>query len=170
MMMTLGMFVFVLKTTPYQELQHDMAWRHVTNSRIGQRPATQFTGPGDETITLSGTLYPEITGGTISLQVLEWMADEGKAWPLIEGTGMIYGMYVITSLSRTRSYFSPDGYANKIEFTLSLQRVDASLTDLLGDMGTQLQKIKDTAQAQISDSVGKLRDAVGKRISAGGAA
>ncbi|HFW3091697.1 TPA: phage tail protein, partial [Salmonella enterica subsp. enterica serovar Reading] len=39
MMATLGLFVFVLQTAPYQEMQQEISWRHATNSRIGQRPA-----------------------------------------------------------------------------------------------------------------------------------
>lgn len=161
MMMALGMFIFVMRTAPYQELQHQMSWRHTTNSRVGQRPATQFLGVGEETITLSGTLYPELTGGTLSLLALEWMADSGKSWPLIEGTGMIYGMFVITELSRTRSYFTPNGHAQKIEFSMTLQRVDASLTELFGDLGTQLQKIKDSASSAISDSLNQAKTFIG---------
>ncbi|MBC3250986.1 phage tail protein [Serratia fonticola] len=161
MMMALGMFVFIMRTAPYQEMQHQMSWRHVSNSRIGQRPATQFLGIDEETITLSGTLYPQLTGGTLSLLALEWMADSGKSWPLIEGTGMIYGMFVITELSRTRSYFSPNGHASKIEFTLTLKRVDASLAELFGDLGKQLQKIKDSASAAIGGGVDKVKTFVG---------
>lgn len=155
MMATLGLFVFVLQSAPYQQLQQDISWRHVTNSRVGLRPATQFLGVDEETITLSGELYPELTGGTLSLMTLQWMADTGKAWPLIEGTGFIYGMFVITSLSRTRTFFSPNGHASKIEFTLTLKRVDSNLKELFGDLGTQLEQIRDG----ITDTAGKALDA-----------
>ncbi|NCG53735.1 phage tail protein [Serratia fonticola] len=165
MMMALGMYVFVISTTPYQEFQHDMAWRHPSNSRVGQRPATQFLGPDEESVTLSGTLYPELTGGMFSLLALQWMADTGKAWPLIEGTGMIYGMYVITGLTRARTFFSPNGYANKIEFTLTLKRVDESLSDLFGDLGEQLDKIKDSATTAMNKGVDAIKDAAGTLLS-----
>ncbi|MOA68720.1 Phage P2 GpU [compost metagenome] len=62
------------------------------------------------------------------------MADTGLSWPLIEGTGFIYGMFVITSLSKTRTVFFKDGAARRIEFTLSLKRVDANLRHLMGDL------------------------------------
>lgn len=152
MMATLGLFVFVLRTAPYQQMQQEMSWRHVTNSRIGQRPATQFLGVDEETITLSGELYPELTGGTLSLMTLQWMADTGKAWPLIEGTGMIYGMFVITALSRTRTFFSPNGHAGRIEFSVTLKRVDANLTELFGDLGAQLEQIRNSA-TELADNV-----------------
>ncbi|WP_052443948.1 phage tail protein [Pectobacterium brasiliense] len=47
----------------------------------------------------------------------------GKAWPLIEGTGNIYGMYMITNINETRSEFFNDDKALHISFTLRLERV-----------------------------------------------
>lgn len=131
-MMALGLFVFGLNTVPYQQLQRSSSWRHPSNSRVGQRPARQFAGPGDDIITLSGTLYPEITGGKISLAALRYMAETGQAWPLIEGTGMHYGLYVIEDISETASVFFADGTARKIEFSMKLARVDDGLPDIVG--------------------------------------
>ena len=136
-MMALGFFVFSLYTVPYQQLQRQLAWRHPANSRIGARPTRQFIGRGEETITLSGVLYPELTGGKLSLEMLEAMADEGKAWPLIEGTGLVYGLYVIEEQASTHSEFFPDGAPRKIEFSLKLARVDDD-PSLMGTVGKQL--------------------------------
>ncbi len=137
MMMALGLYVFGLRTIPYQQLQRQIQWRHPSVSRVGRRPARQYTGPGDDTITLSGVLYPEITGGKISLAALRSMADEGKAWPLIEGTGLFYGLFVIEELSQTDSVFFADGAPRKIEFSLKLTRVDDD-PDLLGQVSSNL--------------------------------
>ncbi len=98
MMMVLGLYVFMLRTVPYQELQYQRSWRHAANSRVNRRPSTQFLGPENDMLTLSGVLMSEITGGRLSLLALEQMAEQGKAWPLIEGSGTIYGMYVIEGL------------------------------------------------------------------------
>ncbi|HHQ6590199.1 TPA: phage tail protein [Serratia fonticola] len=152
MMMAFGMFVFMLQTVPYQEFQHQMAWRHPTNSRIGHRPQSQFLGPDDETITLSGVLLPEITGGRVSLMALQLMAETGKAWSLIEGSGAIHGMFVVESLSRTKSFFFADGSARRIEFTLTLKRTDESLKEMFGDLSQQFEDLAE----QVSDTVGGL--------------
>lgn len=134
MMMTLGMFVFGMPTLAYQEFQRETAWRHSSTSRIGSRPARQFLGPGDDLITLPGVLLPELAGKTLSLDALRIMADTGKAWPLIEGTGRIYGIYVIESMSETKTLFFKDGAARRIEFSLKLARVDEGRIDLLGSV------------------------------------
>lgn len=46
MMMVLGLYVFMLRTVPYQELQYQRSWRHAANSRVNRRPSTQFLGCG----------------------------------------------------------------------------------------------------------------------------
>ena len=124
MMMAYGLFVFGLSTAAYQELQRQTDWRHQSQGRIGRRPARQFLGPGEETITLTGTLLPQFTGGQQSLDQLRQMADQGAAWPLIEGAGTYYGLYVIASLNERKSEFFRDGAAQQIEFDLRLERID----------------------------------------------
>ncbi|MDR3429696.1 phage tail protein [Silvimonas sp.] len=121
-LMSLGMFVFERGSLPYQELQRQAGWRHPSGTRVGARPVSQFAGPDEETITLSGVLLPELTGGTSAIDTLRAMADEGGAWPLIEGNGTIYGQFVIEKIDEGRSLFFHDGAARRIEFTIGLKR------------------------------------------------
>ncbi|CDL85136.1 phage tail protein [Xenorhabdus cabanillasii] len=150
MMAALGLFVFMLKTTPYQSLQHQQSWRYGFNNRIGARPAFQFIGPDNDTITLSGSLYPEITGGRLSLLALQLMADSGKAWSFLDGHGMIYGMFVIESLDQTKTEFFADGAARKIDFTVTLKRVDENLGEMFGDLSNQLTEMKNSVSDKLS--------------------
>lgn len=136
MLMALGMFVFQTRSVPYQQLRRSTQWRHPSQSRVGDRPAHQFVGPGDDSITLSGTLLPEFTGGRVDLDEIRDMADQGQAWPLVEGTGKQYGLWVITRVDETLSTFFRDGAAAKIEFTLQLEHVDDARTDLIGSLTT----------------------------------
>ncbi|EPT4025126.1 phage tail protein [Enterobacter roggenkampii] len=136
MMMILGMFPFALQTTPYQTSNQSNTWRHVKNDRVGKSPRYQYIGPDEEPITLSGTLYPEISGGDVSLTTLETMAYTGRAWPLIEGTGRIYGMYVIEQITQNRTEFFKDGKAKKIDFTLNLKRVSEDIREKLAETTT----------------------------------
>ncbi|SDZ71299.1 hypothetical protein SAMN05518854_11771 [Variovorax sp. YR266] len=133
MMMALGQFVFSLDTLAYQELQRQMKWRHASNSRIGARPARQFLGVGDDTFNLSGVLMPELTGSTASLDELREMGNLGASWPLVDGMGIVYGLYVIEGLTETKTVFLPNGAARRIEFQLQLERVDDDQTDSIGD-------------------------------------
>lgn len=132
MMMALGMFVFSLHTAAYQELQRQTDWRHASNNRVGAAPARQFVGRGDDSITLPGTIFPGLAGSALSLDAIRLMANTGKAWPMVEGTGRIYGLWVIESLSETKTIFFSDGTPRRIEFTISLKRTDDDRIDLLG--------------------------------------
>ncbi|HEY4546939.1 MAG TPA: phage tail protein [Pedomonas sp.] len=124
MLMALGQFVFSLSTLAHQELKHRLSWQHQKSGRVGARDANQFLGPGDETVALSGIVAPELMDGRASLDGLRAMADEGEAWPLVDGTGRVFGSFVITGMDESQSLFNPDGTARRIEFGLELRRVD----------------------------------------------
>lgn len=149
MMMTLGLFVFKLRTLPYQTLKRDVGYNWVQNTRVGQRPITQYLGLGTETITLSGQLLPEITGGQRYLEAFESMADSGRAWPLIEGSGTIYGMFVVQKFNHTNSQLNADGKARNISFELTLTRVDESFTAMYGDLQEQATGLYDKASQSL---------------------
>lgn len=125
MMMALGMFVFELPNLVFQELQRKTAWRHPEQGRLGVRPATQFAGPDNDRITLSGVLLPGVSGRRQALADLRAMGDDGGPWPLVSGEGEIMDYWVIESLDETQTLFFQDGAARKSDFTLSLKQADA---------------------------------------------
>jgi len=124
MMMILGQFVFKLHTTPYQQKQQNTPQRWANNNRIGNRPAYQYLGPGEDTMTLSGALYPELTGGKSSLKKLHDMARTGKPYIMMDGEGFMQGWWIIDSIQQTDSVFFVDGKPRKIDFTISLKQTD----------------------------------------------
>lgn len=137
--MILGYFVFHLETLPYQELQRACKWRHASTSRVGKPPAHQFIGCDDETIQLSGVLLPEFAGSRLSLTMLSAMADTGKAWPLIQADGMLFGDYLIESIETTGTLHYQDGAPRRIDFRLGLKRDDSGeLGDLIPDIAALL--------------------------------
>ncbi|MFZ6875390.1 phage tail protein [Undibacterium sp. Di27W] len=124
MMMSLGQFVFSLPTVAYQELQRQTEWKHPATSRVGERDAHQYIGPGDDTITLTGWMAPSLTGDPAALDDLRAMGDAGDAFVLVEGTGRIYGQFLITNLTQGGSIFLEDGAALRVDFTVNLKRAD----------------------------------------------
>ena len=155
MMMIYGMFVFQLSTLPHQQIQQSRNWRHVKNERINRSASWQYIGAGDATITLSGLLYPEITGGEVSLTALTTQAYAGRPWPLIDGVGQIYGMYVITVLNTTRSELDRYGKARKIEFTVTFQRVNEDLRERL--QSSSLGDLTNNIKSGISSALALVR-------------
>ncbi|HBS6108889.1 TPA: phage tail protein [Klebsiella pneumoniae] len=154
MMMVFGLFVFELRTLPYQQLQLSRNWRHVKNDRVGRSAKWQYVGAGENQLTLGGLLYPEITGGNLSLGAISTMAYTGLAWPLIDGVGSIYGMYVITGLQETHQEFDRYGKAKKIEFTLSLQRVDEDIRGGIqsGSLNEVLATLRKSAEEELRNA------------------
>lgn len=136
MMFALGMFVFELRTVPFQELERVSKWRFASNNRLGRRPRRQFLGADDDTITLKGELRPEITGGSLSLEALRVMAATGKSWTLIAGNGRIYGLFLIDSITEGNSDILKDGTPRKITFSITLNRSDDNSVDTLGNLAT----------------------------------
>lgn len=135
MMMAFGMFVFSISTAAYQELSRSTQWRHASNSRVGARNAWQYIGVGDETIKLTGWLAPGQFGTPVAMTLLRDMGNTGKSFVLIDGGGVFHGVFVINSLDEKETLFHKHGKARKIEFDLSLTRVDEDATHpLLGDL------------------------------------
>lgn len=127
MLLALGLFAFSIDTLAFDEIARRADWRHVTSTRIGARDATQFTGPGVETISLPGSVYLEIADGRVSIDELRRMADTGDAWSLVDGRGYIYGSYVITGIDDCGKAFFPDGTPRQIDFAIDLLRVDSDV-------------------------------------------
>ncbi len=126
MLATLGLFVFETNNTAFDSLDRKSSYRYGTGNAVGTRPHMQYIGQGNDEIGLSGTLYPELTDGILSLDKLRDMASTGKAYALMNGNGYYYGMVHITSISETQTHFLTDGTARKIDFDLSLKLADDS--------------------------------------------
>ncbi|MQT11084.1 phage tail protein, partial [Klebsiella pneumoniae subsp. pneumoniae] len=62
MMMVLGLYVFMLRTVPYQELQYQRSWRHAAKQSGKPTSVHAVSGTGNDMLLLSGVLMPEITG------------------------------------------------------------------------------------------------------------
>ena len=132
MMAALGQFTFALNTLAFQELRRSTSWRHPSNPRVGARPARQFVGLGDETITLTGLQAPEFMGDRKALDRLREMANQGNAYALVNGAGENFGAWVIESIDETGTLFVREGVPRRVEFTINLARVDDDLADPAG--------------------------------------
>ena len=119
MMAALGQFTFALNTLAFQELRRSTSWRHPSNPRVGARPARQFVGLGDETITLTGLQAPEFLGDRKALDRLRAMADKGSAYALVNGAGENFGAWVIESMDETGTLFVREGVPRRVEFTIN---------------------------------------------------
>lgn len=127
-MLALGAFRFGLSTAAYQNLERTSAWRWESVPRVGVRPAQQFVGPGEDTVSMDGTIYPSFRGGLGQLDAMRAEADKGEALLLVDGTGKVWGEYCITEVRETQTVFFSNGMPRKIDFSLSLTMYGGTAT------------------------------------------
>lgn len=137
-MLMLGSFSFSLNVAAFQEMQRSSEYKWPTQDRFGQRQARQFTGVGEDTITLPGVIYPEYLGSTNAMKNLRAMAQMGQPNILIDGTGLIYGRWVVTKIEETRSVFAFFTQPKKIEFTVTLGYFDGDPDSILPNLSGTL--------------------------------
>lgn len=124
MLAALGMFVFETDSALFDKIARARDWRHERTDRFGARAASQFTGPGEDRITLSGILVPEIGGDFWAIETLAQMADEGEAYPLMDGLGNVLGAFTIDRISEEKGNLIDTGMQRRNDFTIELSRVD----------------------------------------------
>lgn len=171
-LMALGVFVFELKTLPFDGLSRQTAWRWPGKERAGGPPAHQYAGPGDDTLTIDGVLMPELTGGGKELEALRKMAAEGKAWILLSGDGRELGQYFIERVEDKGSHFLSNGAPRKIEFTIALKRYweDEGVKagglggGMLGDLKASLPDVGGSLQSAAAVAVGDLAGQIGDGV------
>jgi phage protein U len=121
-MMTLGGFKFGMSTAAYQELKRVTEYLWPSQQRFGAAPAVQATGQGDDSISLSGVIYPEWNGGTGQLDDLRSLAADRQPLTMIDGRGNVMGQWAIEKIEEGQGVFAQAGVARKQEFTLSLKK------------------------------------------------
>ena len=125
MLMSLGQFLFKTSTLAFQEIQRQRAWNYADNAIAFGRAKKQFMGAGEDTVTLPGLIYEEYGfGSRFALDELASMADTGQGFVLMDGSGYLYGVYVINSIDETKSILLDNGVPRKVDYTLKLSRTD----------------------------------------------
>ena len=136
MMMMLGPVFFSVDTAAYEQLQRSTQYQWASQSRLGHPklkhfgiggPAYQYIGPGDESISLNGSIYPQYKGGPQQISMMRLTAGLGIAMPLIDSNGFVLGRWLIESVQEDRSELFADGTPRKITFSLSLKRYNEDL-------------------------------------------
>ena len=116
----LGSFQFDLPNGVPQSVDWDAGYRWEEQGRLLRDPAQQFVGPGSQTITLDGVLFPGFSGKQGTLSDLRNLARTGKPLMLTDGLGKVYGKWGIKQVREGKSTFAPGGGARQITFNVQL--------------------------------------------------
>lgn len=117
----LGDYRFSVATAAYNTLRRQDEYRWAKADRIGRAPSMQFLGPGSQSITLAGTVYPLNRGGIGQLDAMRKEAGAGKPLTMASGRGDVLGRWCIVRVEETGSYHLSDGVPQKQEFTLTIE-------------------------------------------------
>ena len=121
-MMTLGPVAFSVATTAFQRLRRVTAFRWPALERVGRWPARQFTGPGQDQITLDGVIMPTYRGSAGSVEALRELALTGQPYQMSAGTGEVYGLWCLSQVEEDRSGLFANAAPRRVAWVLQLVR------------------------------------------------
>lgn len=121
-MMRLGTFKFCIYTAAYQELNRTTNYQWGEQAVFGTWDNLQYLGPGEDSQSLTGVVYPEFKGGTGQIDDLRALAATGQPQLLISGTGKILGYWVIGSITEGQTKFAAFGVPRRQEFTVNIRK------------------------------------------------
>lgn len=116
----LGDFQFNLPNGAPQTLDWSADFRWEEQGRLLRDPAQQFVGPGGQTITLDGVLFPGFSGRQGTMEQLRTIARRGEPLMLSDGTGKVHGKWAIKQVREGRGDFMAGGLARRIDFSIQL--------------------------------------------------
>ncbi len=119
-MLSLGDFAFSISTAAYETYSRQTSWRWAAKNRFGQMPAQQWVGPGEDTITLDGTIYTE-RAGLDQLNRLRELGDSKEPQLMVDQYGNIDEQkWVVLEVTEKRSGMFADGAPRKQQFSVKL--------------------------------------------------
>ncbi|GAA0599952.1 phage tail protein [Paenochrobactrum glaciei] len=122
----LGTHIFEIMPLNFQEIERTTETKWPAISRFGGRPGRQFTGFGEDSMTISGLLFPEEFGGRDKYEAIR--LTQAASQPVLMlgwavGATMaanLFGRVVILSVSDTQSKFNYTGQSRRIEFSIEV--------------------------------------------------
>jgi len=131
-LMGLGPFRFSMNTVPFNELSRNLDVRAESQMVIMSRPSIHYLGPGDEEITIDGTLYPHFISGKGLMQIEGMYAAAAAGTPLMmaSGGGRIFGRWVIRNISSVDKHLLRDGTPMRLDFSMTVVRAGAAFGGL----------------------------------------
>lgn len=123
-MLQLGAYPFGIDTAAYQQLSRATRYNWAAQQRVGNHDALQFTGYGEDIITLTGRIYPGWRGGVNQISDMRDQAAEGKPLLLVDGNGYVHGRWVMLSIEEQDDTFARAGVPRRQQFTLQMRFYD----------------------------------------------
>jgi phage protein U len=118
-LMTLGTVRFSIQEGAYKELTRTLEIRVARQDRAGRKSSRQVLGE-DETIEISGTVYPAFRGGLARLDSFRELARTYKPQMLTDGLGRVWGRFVVEGVDEAAGAFLSNGAPQRQDFRIRL--------------------------------------------------
>lgn len=115
-------FIFGVDDAGYEKLSRSTGYRWPAQNRMQHQVAHQFVGEGDESVSISGYIHPELASSMYKLDELRAIAKGGKPHVVVTGAGTVLGKFVIVSIKDDFNGVMDDHRARRIDFTVELKR------------------------------------------------
>lgn len=125
-LLALGFHIFQISALNYQALERVTEAKWPSIARFGNYPGRQFTGFGENSITITGLLFPHEFNDR---EQFEAIRDTQAAkqpvtligWALGTGTAaQVFGRVVILKIEDSQSRIDRSGQGRRIEYTITL--------------------------------------------------
>lgn len=117
----------VVSRRPYniEEWRRQVTASWARKDLLGRRPEREFTGEGEERLSLRGTLHPfnrNALGGLSSLALAQGLVRSGSPVFVTRGDGTVYGFYAIESVDEVHVALGPHtaGVGQVVQHELAL--------------------------------------------------
>ncbi len=120
-LMTLGDIRFSVAEGAYTGLTQTLEILVARQARAGRQTARQILGE-DETVEIEGACYPGQRHAVDRVDSFFALARTREPAMLTDGRGVVWGLFVIETVSKRGSSFLSNGVAQREDFRLSLGR------------------------------------------------
>jgi len=125
-LLSLGPHVFEIAPLNFQAIERTTEALWPAISRFGGAPGRQFTGFGEDPITISGLLYPDELGGRAEFEAIR--ATQRAARPVLmvgwaAASGMaarIFGQVVILAVSDQQTAINRSGAGRRLAYDIEV--------------------------------------------------
>lgn len=128
-LLALGPHIFEIAPLNYQEISRDTEAKWPAINRFGSRPGRQFTGYGEDTIVISGLLFPDELGGREEFEAIRLTQKAAKpilmmGWSsAVKTAAQLFGRVVILRVGDTQSAIGRHGMGRKVSFDIEVAPV-----------------------------------------------
>ncbi|WP_321334870.1 phage tail protein [Breoghania sp.] len=123
-LLALGPHIFTIAPLNFQSIERETEACWPSIPRFGTAPGRQFTGFGEDPITISGLLFPEEMGGRDAYESVR--ATQAAAQPVLmvgwatASAARVFGRVVILRISDTQSIISREGQGRRVEYEIEV--------------------------------------------------